>query len=126
MRLANIPALVLALLFAAFAYFQWNDPDSAPWLILYGAVAATFGFAAVGRNFLPVTAGLGIICLAWSLYHLPALFEFATNTDNMGLAQGMSYEYPYIERSREFGGLFVAFLALLWLFFRQRRPSEQA
>lgn len=123
MRQVNVPALLLALLFAAFTYFQWNDPDSAPWLILYGAVTLTFGMAGFGRGFLPATAGLGIICLAWSLYHLPAVLEFATNTDNMGLAQGMSYDYPYIERSREFGGLFTAFLALLWLSWRQRRGA---
>ncbi|RMG66962.1 MAG: hypothetical protein D6722_14090 [Bacteroidetes bacterium] len=124
MRPTSVISLILALLFAAFTYFQFNDPDAVPWVILYGAVAVVFGFAAADRHFLPVTAGLGVICLAWSLYHLPAIFEYASNSDGVGLSEGMSYAYPYIERSREFGGLFLAFLALLWLFFQQRKPVE--
>ncbi|GAB4430719.1 MAG: hypothetical protein OHK0039_49320 [Bacteroidia bacterium] len=113
--------ILLAALFALFTYFQANDPDAVPWLLVYGAVAVVFGLAAAGRLYRPLIIGLGVVCLAVTLYHLPAVFDFATNQDGMGLEQGMSYDYPYIERSREAGGMLIATLALLWLYLQARR-----
>jgi hypothetical protein len=55
----KIVSLVLALLFALFAGFQYNDPDPWLWIGIYGYVAVTGFLAAAGKYWLlAITLGL--------------------------------------------------------------------
>lgn len=126
MNFKKIGNLLVALLFALFAFFQWNDPDSLPWILLYLSVAALFFAAFLGKRLTAVTLILGGIMLLGMLFYLPGAFEFLTNDDGIAFSQGMQNDYPYIEEAREFGGLTIAFLAVLGLWLSWRKSSGEA
>lgn len=113
----------LALLFAVFAIVQWNDPDSLPWILMYAVVTGFFGLAATDRFFqLPVLV-IGSVCFCIALFHFPGLMDFITNDDGIKFSQGMSNEFAYIEKAREFGGALIASLALGWLYLQGRKQK---
>ena len=118
--------IVLAILFALFGYFQLNDPDPYLWVAMYGGLAVISGFAAFNKFSLPVIIGGMALCGIGALMTIPSLFEFMTNDDGMTIKEGMSYDYPYIEESREFGGLLIGFLTLLFFFFQARKAKRAA
>lgn len=115
--------LILAVLFLLFASFQFNDPDPYLWVILYVSVAGVLGFAAFGRQQRYLTLAGIAVTLVGCLLNIKSVFQFFFNDDGIGLAQGMSDEYLYIEESREFGGMFIALLALayVWWQFNRKR-----
>lgn len=120
----KITKIILSALFLLFAYFQLNDPDPWMWVILYIFVAAVMGFAAFDKyNRYVILAGIGITALG-CLATIKSVWEFLTNDDGMGLAEGMSYEHPYIEESREFGGMLIALLALLFIWRQYKQWSS--
>jgi len=116
--------IFLALLFALFAYFQYNDPDSLAWIAMYVAVAVLFGLMAAGRYLRWVTLGLAGLLIVGLVIYAPGVWEFFTNDDGITFSQGMSNQYPYIEQAREFGGLLLALVAVLFLIFQGRRMES--
>ena len=114
----KVVALLLTLLFLAFASFQFNDTDADGWLWIayYLSLALVSGLAAAGKLPPWAAAVAALVSLVAMIRYLPGLWEFFTNDDGIGLTQGMSNEYKYIEQAREFGGLLIGFLAmfLLW------------
>jgi len=116
----------LALLFALFAYFQWNDPDSLIWIFFYLAVSILFGAAALKKYHPYVAYGfMGTIGIALIRY-APGLFDFLTNDDGIGFSEGMANDYPYIEQAREFGGLLISLVAILYLFLSHRKAKAKS
>jgi hypothetical protein len=118
--LHKIITLTLALLFALFAYFQLNDPDPALWVAIYTYVAL-IGFSILLKKTSTWLIYFGLaICGAGTLYLLPSVYHWLTNHADVSLLYGMAPDKPYIEESRECGGLFIAFLGLLYFYFRIR------
>lgn len=115
---------ILAVLFAIFAIVQWNDPDSILWIILYADVAILFSLAAAGRFLKIPTLVMTVVCVGIALFHLPGLLEFITNDDGIKFSQGMSNEFAYIEKAREFGGALIAGSALGWLFWKAKQSES--
>ncbi len=109
------------LLFSMFAAFQYNDPDGMVWVLVYGSIAVLAGFAVFGRVYPDLSLGVLIMVAGMALLHLPGALEFFTNDDGIGLAQGMSNEYPYIELMREFFGLLLATFASFGVFWSARK-----
>lgn len=120
MKVANA---LLALLFLVFAYFQWNDPDPWVWLTLYAAIAIAFGLAVSGRILRPLILAAGLTCLVLMGLSLPGVIDYATNQEGYTLMEGMSYEKPYIEETREFGGALMGLLALGFLWWQQGKKQ---
>ncbi len=113
----RISTLILSVLFALFAFFQWNDPDSLPWILLYLSVSGLFLLAFLGRRLTWAAWGLALVLLVGMLVYAQGAWEFLTNKDGIGLSEGMQNDYLYIEQAREFGGLAIALLAVLGLGF---------
>lgn len=111
----------LALLFALFAYFQYNDPDSLLWIAMYISVAVLFAFMATGRYLRWATLGLAGLLIVGLVIYAPGVWEFFTNDDGITFSQGMSNQYPYIEQAREFGGLLIALTAVVFLIVQGRK-----
>jgi hypothetical protein len=67
--------VVAALLFAASAALQWNDPDPIPWVALYGAaaVAALLHGRVTGAG--PLAAAVAAVALGWGAWLLIDLAE---------------------------------------------------
>ncbi len=109
---------VFGALFGLSAYFQLNDPDALVWTSFYAFLALA---AMLSGIFRPVKTLIWIGLGAWlilTMQSIPGAIEFATNKDGIGISQGMSNEYPYIEAMREFGGLLITMvwitIGLLW------------
>lgn len=114
---------VLAILFFAFAYLQLNDPDPLVWFSIYGLVGLFF-LIALFRGvpiFLLYLTLSGLLLFA--LYHLPYFYEWMSSDHKEELFGEMKQDRYYIEGTREFLGLLIAFGALLFL-LRQTRLRQ--
>lgn len=112
----------LAILFLLFAAVQYNDPDPAVWMLLYGGVALHFALAALGRLYRPaVWLWLGV-ALVWAATLAPDFLHWL----RMGMpsiVQTMKAEVPWVELTREFLGLLVVAAAAGWLLWRTRAST---
>ena len=96
----------MALLFAGAVAVQYNDPDPARWMALYGA-AFLVTLMAAGRRGAPraVAATVGAVALAWGVYWAvtsgapPALYEHMFDAWEM--------KNSAVEEAREASGLLI-------------------
>ena len=102
---------VAAALFAGFAALQFNDPDPVYWILVYGGTAMAAFAQGLGRHsrfWTGVCVGavvVGIISTA------PGFGDYLTSGDLGSILDNMAGG-NYIEDSREFLGLALAFILL--------------
>lgn len=107
--------LFFTVLFTAFAALQYNDPDPYIWIPIYLYAAWLCYLASRGlyKRALFI-AGL----MAYLLYGLYLFFDrngvmsWATEHGAESLVTSMKAEKPWIEQTREFGGLLILGLAM--------------
>lgn len=115
--------LLPAFAFAAFAYFNLNDPDPVQWVGAYGATALLFAFAAFGRADRRIIGALAIALFIWLCTMITGMVEWA----RMGfpsITSSMQAHEPHIEVVREFLGLLIAVAALAWLMLRTPKGAR--
>jgi Transmembrane family 220, helix len=120
MKIINI---ILTLIFLLFAGWQYNDPDPYIWIPIYLFVAVVCGMAAYKNYATWLTLGGLIVLGIYTLTYVPAFIEWI----QMGMpsiVETMKAEKPYVELTREFGGLFIADLALLFQYFRGKKAAS--
>lgn len=117
----KILGYILALLFVLFAYFQFNDPDPWTWVVLY-LIVAFIAFRSAGGHYSMalIWATIGA-CIMGFFYTFPGVWDYMTNQEGYTIMQGMSNDQPYIEETREFGGLLIALIAVLVIYFQGRK-----
>lgn len=117
--------LLVALLFALFAYWQLNDADWPAWVAMYGTVAIVAGLTAFGRPpQLLVYAGLAAAGI-WMATLVPDFISWVTS--GMPTITGqMKAESPHVELTREFLGLLISALTLVAYAVSLRRKSSRA
>lgn len=106
--------LFLFVLFGLFAIAQLNDPDPIIWVSIYGIVAVIsvlYNFKKIPR--LPIFL-LAILIFVYAGYHFAFFIEYLQIENKNELFGEMVYEKPYLEGSREFLGLTIAGIALLY------------
>ncbi len=109
MKIINI---VLTIIFVLFAIFQFNDPDALMWILLYFYVAVMSALAIFKRySLLLLIAGMAIFAL-YFLYLSPSIIAWAGSGEN--LMNKMSDAQPFIEQTREAGGLLLGLLTLVF------------
>ena len=117
-------ALVCCLLFSAFGALQWNDPDPWLWMTLYGYAAFLCWMAYKGR-ILRTALWIGmVVCLLYGAYLFfddDGVASWILDHDAENLVQTMKAEKPWIEKTREFGGLAIVFSALAVLSLKLNR-----
>ena len=118
--------IVLAVLFALFTFFQFNDPDAWLWISIYGLMTFIAALAATGRFYLPLMGIAALACLYTLITTAPGLWDYLTNQDGYTIMEGMSYDKPYIEETREFGGSLVCLVALVFFFLVRRKAQVAA
>ena len=110
MRYLNIG---LALIFFGFAALQINDPDPLYWISVYAAT----GLVALGRNFsVPERFWTAVVLgavIAGMLIALPGIFDYLRSGNYASITAEMRTA-SYVEPAREFLGLFMAMLCLLY------------
>ena len=119
MKIVNI---LLALMFLALAYLQFNDPDPIIWISIYGNMAAFSVMAVFGiypkKNHIAVL----VIFLLYSAYYFPGVAEWLHQEDKTTIFDEMEKEkHLFIEESREFFGLIICAIVLLFYILRPRR-----
>jgi len=122
MKVLNI---VFVLIFILSAALQYNDPDPYLWIpiYLYGAFLCYLAF----KN--KYNSTLYIIGLAFYIGYAVYLFfdkqgvlSWANEHDAESITQTMKATKPWIEETREFGGLLILLVALVinMVWFRKR------
>lgn len=124
MFLIRIVNAVLAVLFLLSMAVQFNDPDPAFWVVVYGAVAAIAAFAVFAKFYIPLIVIAFVICLGGSLYLMPSLFALFVHHSPSDLMDKMAPDRPYIEEARESLGLLIAAVALAYIFILARRARR--
>ena len=120
MKVINI---ILTLLFILFAAVQLNDPDPWLWVAIYGLVAGVSGFAI----FQKYNKGVVYLGIAICIIGLAILFPELINWMNMGtpnIVETMKVERSYIEFVREFFGLAISLVTLLFHFYQIRKKRS--
>ncbi|MBK8498664.1 MAG: transmembrane 220 family protein [Flavobacteriales bacterium] len=115
--------LLLALSFLAFAYLNLNDPDAPIWVLGYGAAALLFALAVFGRADRRISGWYAVAMAVWMLTLSRGMIDWF----RMGMPSitgTMQAHEPHIEVVREFLGLLIAVLALVWLTITTPRESR--
>ena len=123
MRLFN---LIFAVLFVLFAVLQYNDPDPYIWGPIYLYAAWLCWQAAKGKYF-PKAYIFGLVAYgiyaAWLFFDKDGVWSWATEHQRENLVQTMKAEKPWVEETREFGGLLIASAALIWNLIASRKKK---
>ncbi len=113
MRIFN---LVFTILFVIFAGLQYNDPDPYIWIPLYLFAAFLCWRAYQGTRY----RTLYIVAIAiYSFYALYLLFDkngvlsWANEHAAESLVHSMKADKPWIEETREFGGLVILIVSMV-------------
>src|SRR5262245_43848317 len=121
MKIFNV---FFAFVFLLFAALQYNDPDPYIWIPIY-LYASILCWLAFRNKFYPRAYLIGM--LVYVVYALYLFFDkngvlsWATEHHAEGLVQTMKAEKPWIEETREFGGLVITFIVLLINYLYSRK-----
>jgi len=102
--------LIFGVLFVICAGLQWNDPDPYLWMPLYllSALSCAYAFKDISAKRLNIFNIA--IYLPYAVYNFvttDGVFSWATEHHFDSLTQSMMASTPWIENTREFGGLFI-------------------
>ena len=111
---------ILTLLFILCAAVQFNDPDPYYWIAIYGTVAVISGFAVVGKYVKNVILTVIVICIIWMFTLIPGVIDWIEK-GMPSIIGSMKAESPHIEYLREFLGLFIALLALIFHYLQAKK-----
>jgi hypothetical protein len=114
--------LLLALMFMAFAFVQVNDPDPIIWIVIYGVMAVTCILAAFGLYFRKAMWVMLAALAAYSLFYIGGVKEWLMSEDKAALFDELAkMEHLYIEETREFLGLMICLITLVFHLVRSAR-----
>jgi hypothetical protein len=114
--------LCLTALFVFSAIVQFNDPDPLLWVALYTSVALICGFAAFGKY----NRWAILLVMAACLYELSTLAPAFSQwiKDGMpSITESMKASSPHVELVREFLGVLICFVVLVFQYIRCRTQA---
>ena len=111
----------LALVFLAFAAMQYNDPDGWKWIIAYIMPCLLFGLLLVDRYYAKAGKMLLIIFIFTTLLYVPDLVKWISS-GFPSIVESMQAEKPIVEFMREFFGLVIIILSLVY--YRMLRSTD--
>lgn len=95
--------LLMAVLFIAAAYVQWNDPDATLWYFIYGIAALASIFYYLGKLNFILALLLGVLYLVGCVMLWPEKWEGVT------VGEG---DIENVERARESLGLLITSIVM--------------
>jgi hypothetical protein len=121
MRILNF---VLAVMFLVFAFLQVNDPDPVLWILIYGIMAVFCVMAMFAYYPRKVLWGALIALLAYSVIYVPGVREWWGTPDHSALFDNVAkMEHLYIEEAREFLGLMICVIVLVFYLIVSRKRA---
>lgn len=115
---------LIAGLFITFAVVQLNDPDPERWILVYGMVAGLSLLHGFWKPLPYVTFALMCLCLFWAVTLVPGMLEWFGSSDKSEMLGQMMDDKPYIEETRELGGLLISAGALFYLWRSSRKVTS--
>ncbi|MCW3109506.1 MAG: hypothetical protein JWQ09_4012, partial [Segetibacter sp.] len=113
MKVFNVLFIII---FVTFATLQYNDPDPYIWIPIY-LYAAFLCFLAFNRKYYPVLYIVGLtvyfLYAGYLFFDKTGVLNWAEEHDAENLVQTMKATKPWIEETREFGGLFIVMVVLI-------------
>lgn len=100
-------------IFVVFALLQLNDPDPLLWVSLYLAAALVCVQSARGKQMMVAHGALLLFCLVYAVWLFAAkdgVYAWFYDHQAENLVQSMKATKPWIEQTREFGGLLIIVL----------------
>jgi hypothetical protein len=122
MRIVNF---LLAIMFLVFAFVQVNDPDPVIWILIYG-IMAVFSIMAI-FEFYPKKFLIAVLVLyvLYSFVYIPGVAEWLRQGNKAALFDNVAkMENLYIEESREYLGLLICVIVLVFYLYRSRKFSR--
>lgn len=111
---------ILFLVFTVFAYLNLNDKDSWLWVSIY-MIAGILCLLTVFDLHYPILSLIMVVLyLVYALvlfFSKDGVWDWVTKYKKESLVQNMQATKPYIEKTREFFGLWIASAALLMNYF---------
>ncbi|OIQ36975.1 MAG: hypothetical protein BM563_09530 [Bacteroidetes bacterium MedPE-SWsnd-G1] len=101
-------------LFLCSAYIQLNDPDPYHWFAIYFIVALLHVFSLFKPISKRIYWFIFFLLIAYSLYHFSYFMDWIEIDNKNEIFGEMVYEKPYLEGTREFLGLLICALSLLY------------
>ena len=124
MRIVNF---ILAIMFLLFAFVQINDPDPVVWILIYGAMAVLSIMAIFEFYPIKFTIGLLVLYVLYSIVYIPGVLEWLRQENKAMLFDDVAkMQYPYVEEAREFLGLLICIIVLIFFVVRARRKKISA
>ncbi len=107
----------LFILFFLFAAVQYNDRDPLLWILIYGSVSliSLLKIYLSRVNFSQLIITLIVICSLYALAYIPSFIEFLGQLNKSDLVGQMKATKPWIEGTRELGGLLIAIGTMVYL-----------
>jgi len=96
-----------------FAAMQYNDPDGWKWIIAYLVPCVLFGLLVGDRHYAKAGKMLLIIFIFTALIYIPDLIKWMS-TGFPSIVETMQAEKPSVELMREFFGLVIIILSLVY------------
>jgi hypothetical protein len=119
MRILNF---ILGIMFLSFAFLQLNDPDPVIWILIYG-VMSVYCMMAMFR-FYPQKFLIGTLAIyvLYSLLFVKGVIAWLKSDNPSELFdEVMKMRHWYIEESREFLGLMICMIVLIFYVIHSRR-----
>jgi Transmembrane family 220, helix len=116
--------LVLTILFVVFAALQYNDPDPFIWIPIYLFAAFLCWRAFKGihhRSLYAVAIGIYLLYAIYLVFDKNGVISWASEHAAESLVHSMKAEKPWIEETREFGGLVILIAAMAINLKRHRK-----
>ena len=110
----KIKNLILFLLFAIFALLQLNDLDGELWFSIYLIVSLLClynTFKAIPKSILILSI---IALMTYSAFHFSLFIDYLNTENKEEIFGEMVYDKPYLEGTREFIGLLLAALGIMY------------
>lgn len=104
----------LFVVFAIFARLQLNDPDPIFWFTIYAFVAMISLLANFKKIPKTILIFFLVLIFIYAAFHFSYLIDWLKTDHKEELFGEMVYDKPYLEGTREFLGLLLAFLAILY------------
>jgi hypothetical protein len=115
---------ILAVIFLLFSFLQLNDPDPYIWILIYGSMAVVCVLAIFRMYYPKIMIVMLIAFAAYSLVAYDGVVEWLKQDDKAVIFDDVAkMQYPYIEYSREFLGLWICNLVLIGYLFASRKKS---
>jgi hypothetical protein len=125
----KIFSLVFGVLFLLCAGLQWNDPDPYLWMPLYlsSVLSCVYAFKGISAKRLNIfNIAIYSVYAAYLFFEQDGVISWATEHHFDSLTQSMLASTPWIENTREFGGLFIMMVVCAINLYakRQQVPNE--